>query len=1097
MYVNYHKHTDYSSITVPDTHIKVKDYFDRMVELGHTVYFTTEHGYGGDIFDPFMVREKDIKYKDIKICFGTEVYMTANKEEKIRDNYHLIILARNDNARKKINKIVTKANKDNYYYQARVTVDDFKIFDKDDVYITTACLATPLRDEIGFKNIFIPLFEKFGDSIFLEVQNHSHINQIALNKKILKLSEQYNLRIIHGNDSHYIYPSQLKDRLIYLEGFGITYDDEDTFILDYPDRETIVKRYKEQGVLSDIEIETSLDNTLLFAECEEIKIDKTIKMPNMFKGQSPESRMERLEYLVYNTFHEHEPKIPPWDREKVREGIELELDIIRETNDEVRTADYFLLHRDIVRKAKDKGGVLTNTARGSAGSFYINYLLGFIGINRFALDVPLYPTRFISKSRLLETRSLADIDLNVAEQEPFIEATRDILGEKSCFPIIAYGTIQESGSFRNYCRWIEKYIKQAEDNKQDNEKLELVWSKLVEISEMLDVSVNELSDVVYKNYNEVAKKISKDGKDVQLNGIWEKIFQASNKFVGSINSSSQHPCSVLLMDSDIESELGVIKIGDAYCVPITSHEVDHFKYLKSDFLLVSTVRMTHNTFKEIGKPVPTVEELIPLLDDKVWDLYAKGLTATLNQVDSNFATNYVMKYKPTSYQELSQFVASIRPGFKSLLEGFLNREEYSTGVPVLDEVLADTNHYMLYQESIMKYLVWLGVPEDQTYGLISKIAKKILTQEEVDALHNRLGANWIKINGSMDGFDESWQVVEDAGKYAFNCSHSVAVAFDSLYGAYLKANYPLEYYTVALNEFIDNSEKVDSLISELPKFGIKLSSPKLTNPSGTFSYSRETNTIYQGIGSMKYISSKVGESLKELSEKTYTHFIDLLYDMSEKGIDSRQIGGLIKAGFFDDHFPNQNKLLYIQGLYNTHRKFKSITKTKIKEDDYIFNDCLEIIKRKGLIIEQERGYKVDNMKEFLKLVEDLIVIEDLPIREKISNQIEALGIATVTIPDIDKKYIAVKGLNSKYSPVFDAYCLANGQTVKLKVYKNKPKRQTADSYSDKPFKDGDILYVNKFEKKRRSMYIDGQWKEIEPPEYEWWAREYTVVEDIG
>ena len=248
---------------------------------------------------------------------------------------------------------------------------------------------------------------------------------------------------------------------------------------------------------------------------------------------------------------------------------------------------------------------------------------------------------------------------------------------------------------------------------------------------------------------------------------------------------------------------------------------------------------------------------------------------------------------------------------------------------------------------------------------------------------------------------------------------------------------------------------------------------------------------------MKYISSRAGELLKELSKNVYTHFVDLLYDMNELGINSRQIDGLIKAGFFDDHFTNQNKLLYMQGLYDTHKKNKSITKGKIKDDDFIFKDCIELIKSKGEITENKNGYKVKSVRDFLRNVEELVEIPDIPIKDKISNQIEALGMATVTVPDLDKKYVAVKGLNSKYSPVFDAYCLANGQTIKLKVYKNKPRWQTADSYADKPFKDGDILYVNKFEKKRRSMYIDGQWKEIEPAEYEWWAKEYTVVEDIS
>lgn len=1090
MYVNYHNHTDYSSISMPDVHVKTKDYFERMVEIGHTTYFTTEHGYGGDIFEPFILRDKDDRFKNIKICFGVEAYITANTEEKVRDNYHIVVLARTNTGRRKLNKIISKANKENFYYRARLTVEDFEIFDKDDIYITSACMAGIIRDEIAIEEILKPLVKKFKENIFLEIQNHDHDGQKEINLKALELSKELGLSLVHANDSHYIYPHQILDRDAYLKSNGMNYGDEDTFILDYPDRETIIKRYEEQGVFSLDIIEKAIDNTVLFAECEEIDINKDIKMPNLYKNLAPTQRMEKLENIIYEKWNEKKASVLPWRRDDVEDGIKLELDIVKETNDAVHTADYFLLHKEIVEKAKASGGVLTPTSRGSAGSFVLNYLLGFVGINRFALDVPLYPTRFISKSRLLETRSLPDIDLNVTSQEPFIQATRDLLGENSCYPLIAYGTSKESGAFRGHCRWIENTVK---DYKEKLKKGIDDNSKLLEISERLEVPLAFLDEVVYSNYNKLAKEISKEGDLYSGDKNWNKIYEDSSKFVGSINSSSQHPCSVLLMEEDIESELSVIKIGDAYCVPITSNEVDYFKYLKSDFLLVSVLKIIDGVFKEINKPVLSIEELIPLLDDRVWGIYEKGLTATINQVDSNFATNYVMQYKPKSYQELSAFVASIRPGFKSLLNGFLNREKYSTGVDALDEILEDTNHYMLYQESIMKYLVWLGIPEDETYGLISKIAKKTLTESELSALHNRLGANWMKQVGVMDGFEESWQVVDDASKYSFNCSHSIAVAFDSLYGAYLKVNYPLEYYTVALNEFIDNTDKVNSLIGELPKFGIKLSTPKFTSPSGIFSYNKKTNTIYQGIGSMKYISTNAGDKLKELSQNEYKYFVDLLSDVTNAGINSRQIQELIRSGFFDELFPNQKELLYLQSVFGTHRKNKSVTKKKI-DGDIILQPIIKKFKEENKIEELNDKYGVDSMEQFFRDLEDALDLEDFTLKEKIKNQVETIGTISITIPDIDKKYVVVRGLSTKYSPIFDAHCLANGQSVRLKVYKNKSPYRDTDSYTEKPFKDGDILYVDKFEKKRKSMFVDGQWREIEPPEFEWWAKNYQVVE---
>ena len=148
-----------------------------------------------------------------------------------------------------------------------------------------------------------------------------------------------------------------------------------------------------------------------------------------------------------------------------------------------------------------------------------------------------------------------------------------------------------------------------------------------------------------------------------------------------------------------------------------------YKYLKNDILAVSVWDIINETCKLANISVPSTSELNLLLDDKVWHIYEKGLTCTINQADSKFATDLVKKYKPKSIAEMSAFVASIRPGFASLLDNFIERKPYTTGVIELDNLLKDSYHYLMYQESIMKYLIWLGIEESETYTIIKKIAK--------------------------------------------------------------------------------------------------------------------------------------------------------------------------------------------------------------------------------------------------------------------------------------------------------------------------------------------------------------------------------------
>ena len=312
------------------------------------------------------------------------------------------------------------------------------------------------------------------------------------------------------------------------------------------------------------------------------------------------------------------------------------------------------------------------------------------------------------------------------------------------------------------------------------------------------------------DYNEVAKNI----EDYVNDEKWGKIIEDSKIFRGVIESVSPSPCSFLLYDKPISEEVGLIKVGDEICCCIDGYQCDQWKFLKNDYLTVSVYKLISETYKTINKPIDTIEQLLDKVDDKVWRLYKDGITATLNQTDSDFARNLVMQYAPKSLGELSALVAAIRPGFASLLNNFIQRKSYSTGVKELDELLKDSYHYMLYQESIMKFLTLLDIPEKDTYDIIKKIAKKKFKESELIELEKKLHRNWYDKVGKEEGFKEAWQVINDAVKYAFNASHSLSVAIDSLYGAYLKANYPLEYMTVALNEYLDDIDKTTKITNE-------------------------------------------------------------------------------------------------------------------------------------------------------------------------------------------------------------------------------------------------------------------------------------------
>ena len=982
-YNNYHKHTHYSNIKTLDCISKPEDYIKRAVELGHTTYFTTEHGFQGNIYEAYTLCEQ----YGLKCIYGVEAYYVDNMYDKSsRSNYHLMLIAMNDNGRKEINKIMSLANTDGFYYKPRIDLKCLLSLTPTDVVITTACVASPMfKGENWEKDFFIPVYNHFDKNLYLEVQNHNEDVQIRHNTKLLKVKEKYGIGLIHANDSHYIKPEDAKYRDLFLNAKGMYYEDESNFILDYPDSDTIIKRYQIQGVLSDEQIMEALNNTLIFDNAESIKLNKEFKIPKVTDGNSDMV----LRKIICNAWKEEKKNIPPERIKEYEQAIYYEMDIIKNCG----MADYFILDHMIIKKAVNEyNAVLTRSGRGSAVSFYVNRLLGLTEIDRLKSPITLYPTRFMSAERILSSRSLPDIDLNFADVEPVIKASKDILGEDGVYYMVAYKPLQESSAFRLWCKANGYHIDE---------------------------------------YNEVAKDLENHLEDKK----WKQVIDDSKIFRGVIESIAPSPCSFLLLNKPISEEVGLIRVGNAtnytMCCAIDGYSCDVFKYLKNDYLTVKVYEIIDKVYKLIGRPIDDISTLMSNCDEKVWDVYANALTTTINQSDSDFGKQTLKRYKPTSLAEMSAWVAAIRPGFASLLNNFLDRLPYTTGVKELDNILEDSFHYLTYQESIMKYLVWLGIEEKGTYDIIKKIAKKKFKEKELEELKTQLLNGWIKNVGSQDGFADTWKVVEDAAHYSFNASHSLSVAIDSIYGAYLKSHYPLEYFTVVLTLYADDIDRTSKLIGELPYFGVAIQPIKYSKSGSSYTMDKETNTIYKGISSVKYCNAQIAEELLELSKNKYDSFMDLLKDIKEKtSVNSRQLDILIRLNFFSE-FGKNKYLLSINDVYDKFATAKIIAKKKMEE-----LGVTEYLMEKYAAKETKSQYRDLNNQGLIKELCSKIDNESIGIIEQVSSEIEFLGYVDYTNKDISKDYyIVIEFDDSKNAtrPYCTLYRISNGEKINTRV----------------------------------------------------------------
>ena len=1033
-YNNYHKHTHYSNIKTLDCISKPEDYIKRAVELGHTTYFTTEHGFQGNIYEAHTLCEQ----YGLRCIYGVEAYYVDDMHDKSsRSNYHLMLVAMNDNGRKEINKIMSLANTDGFYYKPRIDLKCLLSLTPADVVVTTACVASPMFKGDNWEETFLkPVHNHFGKNFYLEVQNHNERVQIEHNKKLLAVKKKYGIQLIHANDSHYIYPEDAKYRDLFLNAKGMHYEDESNFILDYPDANTVIERYHAQGVLNEEQIKEALENTLIFDNADSIKLDKEFKIPKITDGNSDMV----LRKIISDSWKEEKKSIPKERIKEYEQAIYYEMDIIKNCG----MADYFILDHKIIKKAVNEyNAVLTRSGRGSAVSFYVNRLLGLTEIDRLKSPITLYPTRFMSAERILSSRSLPDIDLNFADVEPVIKASKDILGEDGIYYMVAYKPLQESSAFRLWCKANGYHIDE---------------------------------------YNEIAKDLENHLEDNR----WKQVIEDSKIFRGVIESIAPSPCSFLLLDKPISEEVGLIRVGNAtnytMCCAIDGYNCDVYKYLKNDYLTVKVYEIIDKVYKLIGRPIDDIGTLLSNCDDKVWDVYANALTTTINQSDSDFGKQTLKRYKPTSLAEMSAWVAAIRPGFASLLNNFLDRLPYTTGVKELDDILEDSFHYLTYQESIMKYLVWLGIEEKGTYDIIKKIAKKKFKDDEQEKLKEQLLQGWVKNVGTQDGFAETWQVVEDAAHYSFNASHSLSVAIDSIYGAYLKSHYPLEYFTVVLTLYADDIDRTSKLIEELPYFGITIQPVKFGKSGSDYTLDKENNQIYKGVQSIKYLNAQIGEELLELSKNKYDSFIELLKDIKEKtSINSKQLTILTALNYFED-FGANDYLLKVIDIYDKLATAKIIAKNKMES-----LGVNEYLMAKYAAKETKSQYReLDNnglIKELCSKVEN----KPLSITEQIKFEIEYLGYAVYTNKDIADYYYVVtefEQYKDASRPYFTLYNLKTGESIKTKIRQGK-------IYKQNPFGLFSVLDIRRFTSKNKTKMVNGEWCQSE--ELEAIVETYEVI----
>lgn len=991
IWVNYHKHTSLSNRYMKDSPLLPVDYWNELkARYGDKscIYTTVEHGWAGNYFKQYDDLEKFNKKNgtNIRWVYGAEAYWVKDRHESDRSNCHIVLLARTDKGRKAINKILSIANKDGYYARPRIDLELIDQLPYDDVMITTACVAFWNKyDDIG--DIVRCLVQKFPH-FYLEVQAHDTPEQKELNRRIIQMSEELNVPIIAGCDSHVITESQMLDRDELLKSGNIHYEDEDGWYMDYPTYDVLFERFKQQGVLTDGQIKAAINNTNVLFEFEDIKLDRSLKVPVIkeLRNKTQEERNHIFEQILKDEWFLQKADINKDKLQQYYQEIKHDIGEIEACN----MADYFILSYMVMKCGQEKyGGILTPSGRGSAVSMYLNKLLRLTKVDKVNSPVLMYSERFLTKERVLDSHTPPDIDNNVSDRQPFIQAQRDLVGELGTYDLLALGTLKFKAAWKMYAR---------------------AYNVEPDIA-------NEVSKQIDRY--ETAKKHAEDGETVDIHKYIEPKYQelvdGCKKYLGIYDTAKGHPCGCLCYEGDIESDIGISLCKseatgkEVLVANIESGTIDAFGYLKQDYLIVDSIGLTYDVYKEAGIEPFTVNQLLEKIahDDATWQIYADGYTQCVNQCEQPRSTQKVMRYKPNNIAELTQFIAAIRPSFQSMYQTFEQRKHFDYGIKALDDLLQDeycSSSFILYQESLMKVLGFAGFPMSETYTIIKAISKKkdyIIKDAKPKFIKNFAQA--ILDTGETDDdskahelADKVWTIIENSAAYGFNSAHAYCMAIDSVTIAYLKAHYPLEFYKCVLQRFTDKGEKdkVALIKQEMLKRGYKLKDIQFGDDNRAFNIDRANNCIVQTMASIKDMPKSAPEALYELGKQNIKNRAALYQSlMDDNRINKKAIEILFHLGYFDK-FAQPNRLITEYDIYQKYISSKVLTKSS-------FDDIMIDTIRPCCGKETEKQFREIDNKALITALIKQANIKPVTIVDRIKWQLEYLGYCTVNDPNSD------------------------------------------------------------------------------------------------
>lgn len=885
----------HSYFSVLDGFSSPEENLKRASELGLKALAITEHG---ELTSHPYYSEIRSKYPNVKLLFGMEAYECEDRDIQDPDNkyYHMILIARNEEGRRAINRLSTLGHLHGFYYKPRISRYDIAKEDTNNLIILSACLASKISRTKDYDKCLeiVKEYKELFPNYFLEIQAHNNEEQAEYNKKIMQLAKDTNTPVVVTNDVH----AATKEDLYY----------QDYFLRIAHDKETAAEIYEGCYMMSEDEIHEVLDKQIGYeAACECIKntdvvadlcedIDMPWHEPELPKIDIPEKYSSSAEYLRELTWIGYANKgMDKWPVEKqeiYKQRIEEELYVIEQKD----FCDYFLILVDYINWCKEND-IIVGPGRGSACGSEVCFLLGITNLDSIKYDLDF--GRFLT----IERKDLPDVDIDVSDRARVIEYLTDKYGEDKVVQVMNIVYTSPITSIRD-------------------------------VGKILGFSYKEMEKISKGFVQDTWEECLKHNKEVSENPKYAELLDIAGRITNRPRGYGIHAGGVIVCKHPYDHYIGIRRGQKGeHVISVDKVMNEKLSLVKYDCLGVASLVAINEAIQEDNIDPWTIDINNPDFehDEGIFDVICSGRTDSLFQIESQGMKDLIARIKPSSLEMLTALVALYRPDAMPSIDGYVNGKNNPSSItyihPDMEPIFNKTFGQNIYQEQSMRITKVFGGRSDAGADRMRKcLAKKNpqKVKEEVELLHQEILDNGY----STDIADKICEELSAKGGYGFNKSHAAAYAVICMQTAYLKAHHPVAFFKAMLNLNKDKAGKINKIILDARQFGVEILPPDINKSEINFSV--VDGKILFGCSAIAGIGGTLAEEI--IHERNTNGKFKNFNDFVERVNPSKaQIINLVKSGAIPTSNKKQFLIEYFKSQFGAkeYKPVKSLP-TKLK-----------------------------------------------------------------------------------------------------------------------------------------------------------------------